>query len=114
MVVDDDNAIRELVTAIMSGIGHDIIQANNGQEALDIFNEKNKIINLIIMDITMPIMNGINAAIAMREVNPDAKIILTSGYSDNAAEVANPNAFLAKPFDSKALCEIVRQVLEVA
>lgn len=113
MVVDDDEIIREMVKTILTSAGHDILLACNGQEALSIFSNKHDKIHLVIMDITMPVMNGIAASIAMRAVDPAAKIILISGYSDRVPDEAKPNAFLAKPFGDKALCELVRRVLQV-
>jgi CheY-like chemotaxis protein len=113
LIVDDDDFVRDSVAAILASLGHEIIHARDGLEALKIYIAKYSAIHLIIMDIMMPVMNGIAATKAIKDIYPSAKIILMSGYSDQGCPV-EADAFLAKPFRSKTLIETVEQVLDSA
>lgn len=113
LVVDDDDLVRESVAAILASFGHDIIRASDGLEALTVYTAKHPSIDLIIMDIVMPKMDGIAAARAIKEIYPSARIILMSGHSDQCCP-AEADAFLPKPFPSKTLYDTVEQVLRAA
>jgi len=113
LVVDDDELVLCSVSAILSHLGHEVIQAKNGYEATMIYNQKHELINLIIMDIVMPIMDGITAAKTIKDAHPFAKIILMSGHSDQIVPM-EADAFLPKPFSSNTLFESIEHVLETA
>ena len=113
LVVDDNDFVRECVAAILASLGHKIIYAVDGLEALTIYKAMYPMIRLVIMDIAMPKMDGIAATRAIKEAYPNAKVILMSGYADQLCP-AEADAFLPKPFRSKTLCEIVEQVLKMA
>ena len=113
LVVDDDDLVREAVAAILASLGHEVIHARDGLEALTVYNAKYLEINLVIMDIVMPNMDGIAATRAIKDVHPSAKIILMSGYADQLCP-AEADAFLPKPFMCRTFCETVEQVLKKA
>jgi YesN/AraC family two-component response regulator len=98
---------------MLASFGHEIIHARNGLEALTIHLARYPDINLTIMDIMMPKMDGIAATKAIKEIHPSAKIILMSGHSDQCCPV-EADAFLPKPFRSKTLYDTVEQVLKAA
>jgi CheY-like chemotaxis protein len=112
LVVDDEELARVSMAAILAMLGHEIIQARDGLEALLIYRMKQLKIHLVLMDIAMPRMDGIAAAKVMRAVNPAARIILVSGDAAQVPPEVEPSGFLLKPFRSKALCAIVQQALE--
>jgi len=112
LVVDDDEILRESVAAILSTLGHEIIHARDGLEALLIYKARHDKIHLVLMDIVMPKMDGITAAKAIKDAHPFAKIILMSGNPDKTS--AQADAFLSKPFRSKDLFAIVQQTLQIA
>lgn len=116
MVVEDDYAVRELASTALKKIGYNVIVAENGKRALKIIQEKNLIseIDLLFTDIIMPEMNGEELAIKVLEMNPDIKILLSSGYTrskvfkDNAG---NENySFLFKPYTIKKLEKKIRVI----
>jgi CheY-like chemotaxis protein len=113
LVVDDDETVRESVSALLTLLGHEIIQARDGLEAVIIYLSKYDKINLVIMDIVMPNMDGITATKEMKKEHPSAKIILMSGQSDKIIP-EEADAILLKPFRYKELCETVEQVLKMA
>lgn len=110
LVVDDDDALREAMAAILAALGHDVLHARDGLEALHIHKAKHDQIHLILMDIKMPKMDGIAATKVIKETYPSAKIILMSGNPEHVPVEAD--AFLSKPFRSKDLFQIVHQTLE--
>lgn len=113
LVVDDDDLLRESVAAILASLGHEIIFARDGLDALTVYNEKYHEIQIVFMDIVMPKMDGIAAARAIKDVHPSAKVILMSGYADQICP-AEADAFLPKPFKSKTLFEAVDRLLKMA
>ena len=111
LVVDDDEMVRTSVSAILTILGHEIIQARDGLEAAAIYLSRHDKIHLIIMDIMMPKRDGIAATKAIKKDHPSAKVILMSGQSDQLLP-KEADAFLLKPFRYKDLCETVEQVLQ--
>jgi len=110
VIVDDDELVRVSSAAILASLGHDILQAKDGLEALLLYKEKHAEINLIVMDVQMPRMDGISATVAIKEINPRVKVIMISGYTDQIPSCAD--AFLTKPFRSKDLLDLAKQFLD--
>jgi CheY-like chemotaxis protein len=112
LVVDDDPMLRDATSMMLASRGYEVIQAEDGQDALDQFRNHLGTIALVFMDVTMPRLGGIEATKMIREINPRAKVILSSGYSDRSPSEASPDAFLPKPFGFAGLHRIVQQVLQ--
>jgi CheY-like chemotaxis protein len=112
LVVDDDETVRESLREMLVSLKFDIVEAADGVEALLVYQAFRSEIQLVIMDIVMPRMDGIAATKAIKETNPYAKVILISAYSDKIPSSARPSAFLLKPFSRKDLCDIVQLVLK--
>src|SRR6476659_3181799 len=96
LIADDDETVRSLIVKIVRLSGHETMEARNGLEAVALFRSYPDSIDLIIMDLKMPVMNGHQAIDLIRETRPNATILCVSGYSDD--EVPAGAAFLAKPF----------------
>jgi CheY-like chemotaxis protein len=109
LVVDDDETVRESVAAILDSGGHQIILARDGQEAMQKYRARADQIDLVLMDVIMPKLDGIAAARAIRAAHPSARIILMSGCLEQVPPEAD--AFLPKPFRSRELFEAVQRVL---
>ncbi|MBC3954508.1 hybrid sensor histidine kinase/response regulator [Pseudomonas triticifolii] len=118
MVVDDEKAIRQLVTEVLEELGYQVLQAERGAEALVILQSKTAI-DLLITDVGLPGgMNGRQVADAARAVRPDLKILFVTGYAENAAlahDTLEPGMYvLPKPFSIAALTARVMELLESA
>jgi PAS domain S-box-containing protein len=117
LVVDDDDGVRELVAETLRRAGLTVLLAEDGREAVALFRRQADEIRVVVLDRTMPIVDGEEAFNEIRRIRSDARIILVSGYSEEHAVWHSIDqkldAFLHKPFDPMALLERVRRILEV-
>jgi PAS domain S-box-containing protein len=117
LVVEDDEAVRKVAMVVLARLGHSVLEARDGFEALEVFQRHKAVIRLVLCDLTMPRMDGWATLTALRKFSPGIPVILASGC-DQAQVMAGdhdewPQAFLAKPYQSKQLREAIRQALEV-
>lgn len=114
LVIDDEMAVREAISDILSEAGMHTVEAANGRDGLLLFHEHRKRIDLVILDMKMPIMNGADTHHALRLIDPDIPIILSSGYTDAMtlpAEDSRRTAFLPKPYGMDELIQVVHSQL---
>ncbi|MCA1744053.1 MAG: response regulator, partial [Desulfovibrionales bacterium] len=81
LVVDDDGQVRELTIEVMEDSGYQVLSAESGERALEIFKESPQEIDLVIMDLNMPGMGGKECARQIRSIDPSVKVLVASGYS---------------------------------
>lgn len=102
LVVDDKEVNRRLCVQILAPEGHEIDQAANGQEAVDMCSKKDY--DFIIMDICMPIMNGVQAAIEIKKIDPSPKILFVTAYKEAATlDLSVGEGLIIKPIDAQTL-----------
>lgn len=115
LVVDDEKTVLRVVRATLEKFGYRVVTAANGAEALSHFTRDPDAIDAVFTDMAMPVMDGPAMAAAIRAIDPDVKIIASSGLSARfgAPEVAMPglSEFLPKPFTAEALLAVVARVL---
>ncbi len=115
LVIDDESTVREAVVDILDMVGIEVIEACNGEEGLAQFREFRPKINAILLDMVMPVMNGEETFLQLRKIDPHARIIVSSGYSE--AETMQHFvgqglvSFLQKPYDIDQLISTVERVL---
>lgn len=119
LLVDDEESIRNVVGEMVKALGYRLITARSGDEAIDIYRSGHEEIDLVIMDMIMPGLSGGAAIDAIREINPQVAVILSSGYSiDGAAqeiiEKGGRISFMQKPFVMTELSQQLRNTLEQA
>jgi signal transduction histidine kinase/CheY-like chemotaxis protein len=116
LVADDDEGVRELVKETLERAGMRVLMARGVREAVEIFRRQADEIQIVVIDRTMPDIGGEEAFDEIRQIRPDARIILVSGYSEERAAWhfihQGLDAFLHKPFEPMALVERVRRILE--
>jgi CheY-like chemotaxis protein len=112
LVVDDEAAIRDCVCALVSMLGFQVVQARDGGEALDKFERFNGTICLVIMDISMPVLDGVQAMNKIRKIDPRAKIILCSGNPEAELVQSGADGIIAKPFRGQTIVTAVEQALK--
>jgi len=109
LLADDDRAVRTLVTMFLERAGYEVITAGDGEEALSLFQDSQESIALLLSDVIMPKMNGLQLAAAVRRVRPQLPVLFISGNMSHAADYGW--GCIPKPFTSGELTERVRQVL---
>jgi len=101
LVVDDDEMIRGLVSTVLKSAGHQIVTAANGAEGVAVYRSFTSQIDLVITDISMPVMDGVQEILRIRMTNPNAKIICMTG--DSADRCPEGVVLLNKPFSVETL-----------
>ena len=118
LLVDDEDMIIKVAQAMLEKLGYRVVVVKNGEQAVDKVKTKGNEIDLVILDLIMPGMNGGEAFDLIREVQPAMPVILSSGYSLNgqAHEIMQRgcNGFIQKPFNISELSQKVRIILDEA
>ncbi|MGC4073555.1 MAG: MASE1 domain-containing protein [Nibricoccus sp.] len=115
LVVDDEAHVRTLVSKILTMLGFSVVTAVDGLDALENFRRDSEQLKVVILDLTMPRMDGEQAFLEMNRMNPGVPVILMSGFSEKLTldrfATTKPAGFLAKPFDLKTVQERVMAVV---
>jgi two-component system cell cycle sensor histidine kinase/response regulator CckA len=117
LVVEDESVLRELVREILSLQGYSILEAANGVEALTVWKENRKKVDLLLTDIAMPHgLTGRDLADKLRQEKPRLPVIFSSGYTQDVTESADGTGpctvYLSKPYNPAQLAQAVRQALD--
>jgi two-component system, cell cycle sensor histidine kinase and response regulator CckA len=117
MVVEDEAVLRELVREILSIHGYTVVEAANGVEAIRVWEEHGKKIDLLLTDVAMPHgLTGRDLAEQFRKENPKLPVIFSSGYTHEILEFSQNSfpctLYLSKPYNPAQLAQIVRQALD--
>jgi signal transduction histidine kinase/ActR/RegA family two-component response regulator len=116
LLVDDEDMIIDVTSRMLKKLGYKFLIAQSGQEALELFATEKNHIDLVILDMIMPGMGGKDTYEALKKINPDVKILLSSGYSisGEAMELINRgcNGYIQKPFSYTQLSQRMREVLD--
>ena len=112
LLVEDEDAVRAIVSAVLRRLGYQVIEASSPLRACEIFDEHGADIDLLLTDVVMPEMNGPSLAQRLVALRPGLRILFISGYADVSFDAVGPNVgFLTKPFEASALAATVREVL---
>ena len=116
LLVDDEELIREVGTALLAEIGFRAIVAQDGAEGVDRFRENAGELRAVLLDLTMPRMDGFEAHAEMHRINPRVPVVLMSGFSGKLEnlppEAVHPAGVLPKPFGMERLRERLAAVME--
>jgi PAS domain S-box-containing protein len=116
LLVDDEEMIVDVGQRMLDKLGYEVLTAMDGDEAIEVYQTHGAKINLVILDMVMPRASGGEVFDRLKQIDPEIKVILCSGYSINgeATEILNRgcNAFIQKPFDLQTLSQQVRAVLQ--
>jgi CheY-like chemotaxis protein len=115
LVVDDEAVVRELVGELFKGTGFTVLTATDGREAVEVFRANSDQIRFVLLDMTMPHMDGRETFEALQEIRDDVPVILSSGFNEQYARSRfpgkSPAEFIQKPYALNRLLEVVRKVL---
>ena len=115
LVVDDEPCLRKAVTLVLKRSGFTVYEAQDGVEAVEVFQQHRDEIGCVLCDLTMPRMDGWETLTALRKLAPDISVILSSGYSEAQVMAGDhaelPQAFLSKPYELPALKDTIVRVM---
>ena len=116
LLIDDDETVLTVGEIMLESIGFKVIKARNGREGVKLFAEHQKDVRCVVLDLVMPHMDGEEAYRELRQIQPDIKVILSSGYShyDITTRFAGKglSGFLKKPYRSSTLIKCLQIALE--
>ena len=116
LIVDDEQTVRDVTRLMLQRFGMTVIEARDGIEAIDIYRAQGDTIDLVLLDVTMPNMNGDETYQHLRELNPRIAVILCSGFTEvdtvESLGLEGLSGFLHKPYKIETLILKVREVLE--
>jgi CheY-like chemotaxis protein len=116
LLIDDDPLVLDLAEEILIRFGYKVLTAINGESGIKTYLDNKETISLIILDLMMPGMGGKRCLEEILRVNPDMKIVVASGYSEDghidAAIDSGARSSIKKPFNVKQLLSVVREVLD--
>ena len=113
LVVEDAESVRKLVCAMLAQGGYRCLEAADGHEALKLMEDGPQSFHLVLTDIVMPGMNGVELAHHLNRIRPEVRVVFMSGYADDPLmeKIEDGALLLSKPFTASALLDAIRQSL---
>ncbi len=115
LIVDDEEMVLDVGVRVLKKLGYTVQESNNGRNAVALYKKLQDKINLVVLDIVMPDMGGGEVYDRLKEINPEVKVLLSSGYSidDQAREIMGRgcDGFIQKPFSMKAMSDKLSEIL---
>jgi CheY-like chemotaxis protein len=116
LIAEDEETVRQLAVSMLRSAGFEILEAKNGREALDCFELHRDAIRAVVLDLTMPILDGRQTISKLRAIAPNLPVIIMSGYTEAETGLGfdgeAPTAFLQKPFRRTDLIQKITDLLE--
>ena len=116
LLVDDEDSIVDVGEEILHMMGYQVLSARSGKEAVELYQKNQATIDIVVLDMIMPKMGGEETYDKLKEINPKAKVLLSSGYSiDGKAKTIlekGCDGFIQKPFTIEELSQKIREVLD--
>ena len=113
LVVEDAEAVRKLVCAMLANGGYQYLEAGDGEEALQLVEDRPQSFHLVLTDIVMPGMNGVELARHLNRIRPEVRVVFMSGYADDPLmeKIDRDALLLSKPFTAATLLDAIRHSL---
>jgi PAS domain S-box-containing protein len=115
LMVDDEEMVLKVGAELVKQMGYDVLEARSGKEAIEVYKENKCKVDMVVLDMIMPDMDGGRAYEQMKEINPDVKVILTSGYGigGQVTEIMRRgcDSFIQKPFGIKELYGKIEEIM---
>jgi CheY-like chemotaxis protein len=115
LLVDDEALVIDVGVQLLEKLGYTVFEAQSGRDAIRIFTERNRTIDMLILDMVMPGMGGGEVYDQIKRIDPKVKVLLSSGYSidGQATKILNRGCegFIQKPFNMEDLSKKIREVL---
>lgn len=116
LIVDDEETVRSVASEMLELLGFEAITAEDGLQAIKKYRELHQRIDFVLLDLTMPGLSGEETLNEMKKINPEVKIIITSGYSESEISErfsdTGISGFIQKPFKTKSLSDKINEILD--
>ena len=112
LLIEDEEPVLDTLRLMCSRQGYKILEAHNGQEGWEVFQRERARIDLVLLDLSMPEMSGQELMAQMLDLDPEVKVIISTGYTQYQAESLGARALLPKPYGSRQALQTIRQVLD--
>ena len=116
LVIDDDDILCKTARSILESVGYTVLLAKDGKEGVELYRENRNRVVLVLLDMIMPVMSGREAYIALTEINPAVRVVLSSGFRQDSrmdeVMALGANAFLQKPYTLENLSRVIRETLD--
>jgi DNA-binding NtrC family response regulator len=114
LVIEDEEQLRQIIQSVLNSESYKVIQAETAHEGIDLYKADKELIELVILDFNLPDADGLGVFRKLQEINPEVKVLLTSGFDvDDAVQEAirlGALEFIRKPFNRQQILEIVKKV----
>ena len=114
-LIDDDDMIADVSELILKNSGYDVVSAKSGKEAIEVYKENHSRIDMVILDMILPDMGGGDTYDRLKEINPEIKVLLASGYDieyqGRDIMERGCDGFIQKPFNMNELLEKISGIL---
>lgn len=116
LIADDEELVRRAGERMLSKLGYRVLTAENGASTIEIFQRHRAEIALVMLDLVMPDMDGLETLQRLREIDPDVRVVLCSGYaredaSESQALIRSAAGFVRKPFNMAELSRVVSRLV---
>ncbi|RLC45888.1 MAG: hypothetical protein DRH57_07170 [Candidatus Cloacimonadota bacterium] len=116
LVVDDEELVRDIASALLSTLGYTVIVADDGEQALKIYQERQNEIDVVFLDITMPKMDGKKTQQRLKQINPQVKTVISSGYDIDINKGIYKDLgfadFISKPYSIHKLSKVIENLIK--
>jgi len=116
LLVDDEEYVRDLAVRFLTSAGYNVITASNGREAIEIFERDKGMISLIILDLIMPEIGGMQCLEEIKKIDPKARVLIASGLTVDESErkiiESSARGFVSKPYKMKQALDAVRMIID--
>ena len=116
LIVDDEELVLDVCKEMLVNLGFSVLTAENGLEAVEVFRRQASDIDCVLLDLSMPKMDGLAAFVEIIRIRPDAKVILSSGYHEHEASGRfhdkKPAGFIQKPYTLNNLRSAMDRILK--
>jgi CheY-like chemotaxis protein len=115
LIVEDEEVLRSFSSEMLKDLGYNVLMASDGEEALVVFQENLEVIDLVVSDMVMPKKSGIELFNDLKQIKPEVKFILVTGYCLEEAEghiLRDMEAILMKPYTTEKIAALIRKSLD--
>ena len=111
-MVDDEQEIRTLLSVMLEKYGYQVLSGVNGQDGLELFRRERDRIDLVLLDLVMPEMSGQEVLTEIVALDPDAKVVISTGFAADDVNLDAARGVIQKPYKTDEVLTLVRTALD--